>query len=1073
MPAPQRCQPLEQIFCGQCQKWTDLPCLSHAQRVRDASVLPYSVASLPHILYLDVPQHGQADKAVFAKEAVLPLTVFGPLIGVRSKKEPADVAFACGNATRKGLHYFHLESDETTNWMKYVRFAQSPEEQNLAAYEVHEASPLLPAPAVSPTRTHVIFVSTKTIQPGDELKVAYSLVYSQAYGGPDAPKAQPTRKNHAAASQTVEHDNPNASSTGKGLVRPEINPSVEPNAPTDTIIPPRPVTTVKRLRFTYKRNTPRPKPVPNGASVKDKENDTGQVAIEARPKKRRKLTDDSMEMPSFLLPNFLPPDEEDPVVNMPANAEVSAYGIAAVAVPDVAVEPEVAVGVGDFYDAGNDSLGGETSTSEPRVTVPQDDNGESTQPTEPVEQKRVADVSEVLIKQMDSLKSKAHLKLRNSGVCLVCGKHMKNLPEHLENMHTDADVQAVDDACFICHRKFKNRSSLTHHFNIVHRVVTTVPDEASQAAALEFMRRTGFLNYCCSKCRQTFPSKKLLDLHSFKHNKDHTDQHQRRCSECPFEAAKFADLVKHTSKHALSRKLQRFPCLLCGAEIGNSIREHMEIHHPEAFKLIKEAWKFQCPECRQTFPGNTNLNNHVSIQHKGWQCVYCGQRGARGWLVFDQHVRTHKIEKSFPCLVCDKSFKKYHRLCIHLRDSHQTESVQHPDMVAVADTAASALPPVMVERAIEHMRDTQQFSCYCWKCKQSFASFELLDLHAFRYLDSEDPQDDPRRECPACPFHAASFAELVQHTSQHRLRKLDRRPCLICGTSVKHVRAHIQQHHPDVMQRITETFEHPCPECGDRFRSRGALEFHTKVKHKGYQCWYCAKVFRASNLLGSHVVEHSVNGEYPCPACDKILPNYPQINVHYQACHDATRLKTCSVCQATFFGEDKLDQHMAASHSNADEREVSKTARCGRPLGAKPTRACDFCGKSFKSYQAMYYHRLTVHLGKKPKYALKVRVQCDRCGKMFSCKETLHNHVQWVHMDGGKKKLAYQKVRAERIAAGLPADPMCNYVRPRNRTAFEDFKYKCEECQLGYTWQISLTKHNESRHPEKILQQPK
>ncbi|XP_055350891.1 zinc finger protein 26-like [Paramacrobiotus metropolitanus] len=378
-------------------------------------------------------------------------------------------------------------------------------------------------------------------------------------------------------------------------------------------------------------------------------------------------------------------------------------------------------------------------------------------------------------------------------------------------------------------------------------------------------------------------------------------------------------------------------------------------------------------------------------------------------------------------------------------------------MAAVADSAL-AVSPAMVERAVEHMRETQKFSCYCVKCSQFFASFELLDLHTLGHSEPNELQDDPRRGCPVCSFHGASFAELVQHTSEHRLGKRDSRPCLICGQNVVGMRGHISEKHPDVMQRITGTWKHQCPECGERFSRRGKPDFHTKVKHKGFQCWCCAKVFQSSYLLGTHVVEHCVNGEYPCSMCDKILPSYTLVNVHYQTCHDTTRRKTCIVCQTTCVGQDKLDEHMATCHTDGTKKRSVRRA----PTSSCKSRTCEFCGKQFEKYGSWYYHRLYVHLGKP-----KERVHCNQCDKMFVDKQGLAMHIRWVHTGDARKK--YDRVRAERRAAGLPENPYPNYVDPRKRTAFADFKYKCEECQLGFVRQISLTKHNESRHREKTL----
>ncbi|XP_055334270.1 zinc finger protein 729-like isoform X2 [Paramacrobiotus metropolitanus] len=1076
MPTSPSCEPVEQIFCDQCQKWTSMPCISHAKRVPDTAVFPYSVASLPNVLYLDILPDGQSGKAVFAKEIIPSLTVFGPLISVLSKRKPADVAFACGSATKAGLHFFHLESDQISNWMKFVRFAAHSHEQNLAAYEIHEASPLLSsADAASPTRTHVIFVTTKTILPGDELKVAYSKIYSQAIGCPDWPTPHPTEADSRILDAGEMHK----------------ENSVESRSPVKKFIKARPQLSVvqstakqnfQKLHLIHNSKTNRVQPelvknsvptkifVPMSSAVstsvphpKNKENYADRVpkVSDARARKRRKLSDESVA-----LPNFLPPDE-DPVVNSPDNlSPIDAYTMTTAETPtvsvEVTVEPEVEGSV-VIFDHGNDDL---RSVPVPEELLDAGDSFESLA-VPPVAQKDAVLECDVLA-EMNMLKTKAHIGLSKNRRCLVCSERVWNLSDHLEKEHSEENVQALDDVCFFCRKKFKNNLSLLQHLQMVHRERAAMPDEATRMAALDFMRRTGFLQYRCVRCKKIFPKKHLLDLHSIIHNSDQADQPERKCSECPFWAETFLDLVKHTAKHQKASRKIRTPCLLCGIGVRGTPRGHMESNHPDEMKLIMATWKYQCPECRHRFARKFDLNVHVSKVHKGWQCVYCGQRepSGSGWLAFEEHLRTHKIDKKFPCLVCEKSFKNFHRLCIHIRDCHSADCLPHADMVAVANLTATVVAPELVERAIEMIRETEVFSCYCQFCKRAFASFELLDLHALQHAPTDNLEADPRRNCPACDFHAASFAELVQHTAQHRLYKDDQRPCVVCGATVARMRHHILQKHPAEMQRITEDWKHQCAECQEKFKTRGKMEFHIKVQHKGYQCWYCAKVFYNSVQFGTHVVEHSVNGQYPCPACDKILSNYPKVNNHYRKCHDATRMKTCSVCQTVCFGDNQLDEHMATRHGIVDDTgaKTKNTAAPTETTNISKRRTCNLCGKEFKNYASMHYHKSIVHLGRDRHLKPKVRTQCDECHEMFSSRQTLYNHKRWVHLGVNREK--FERKRAERRAAGIP-NP--RYIRPRNRTAYEDFQHKCEECQLGFVLAISLIKHNETRHPEKIV----
>ncbi|XP_055350888.1 PR domain zinc finger protein 15-like isoform X2 [Paramacrobiotus metropolitanus] len=642
-------------------------------------------------------------KAVFAKETIPRMTVFGPLIGELSTSKSADVAFACGKPTTKRLHYFQLESDKTSNWMKFVRFAATPEEQNLAAFEVKETSPLLSDPdAISPTRTHVLFVSTKAILPGDELKVAYSLIYCQDIGCPVRLNAQQAGDNVIAASHIGGDDHEDPSSTWKILVRTRthLRPIIVPRDGSG-----RPVNTV---RLMHNHNEPHSESTENGASLKDKENHSTRASdstiSDARAQKRRKL--------SIPVRKVLPPDK-DSAVNLPGDiAVVNAQEIAAVVTPVVSVEPEANTGVVGSDDAGTDKTGGD-------MPVLPDGSCRLTPSIEPVEDEGAVNAADAPIEKMNRLKSIAPLQLRKRGICPVCGKRVLNMAYHLGKMHTDKDIQK----------------------------------------------------------------------------------------------------------------------------------------------------------------------------------------------------------------------------------------------------------------------------------------------------------------------------------------------------------------HPAAMQRTTKTWKHKRPDCGERFSTQRTLEFHTEVQRKSLQCWYCARVFGTFSLLNSHVVDHRVNGKYPCPVCAKSLSTYPLLNIHYLMHHDPTRLMACSICQTACCGKDKLDEHMVTCHNNADPSGEttmtprSKTVRRGRPPGSK-SRVCDVCLKQFNNYQALWLHRRTVHLGKKLKLSpAKVPMQCSQCDKMYASKYTLLTHMRRKHIGDLQEK--NRNECTERIAAGLPASPHPRHIRPRLRTAFEDFQYECEECHLRFLWQISLKTHDTIRHPER------
>lgn len=124
--------------------------------------LPYENHSL--FLFLSV------EKAVFAHEEIPEHTVYGPLVGIlaSARQEGSSNRFAIGSK-EEGFLDFWLDSDDVSNWMKFVRMDQDPVFNNLIAYQQNR---------------EIYFATTRSIQSGEELKVWYSKSYEDDLNAP-------------------------------------------------------------------------------------------------------------------------------------------------------------------------------------------------------------------------------------------------------------------------------------------------------------------------------------------------------------------------------------------------------------------------------------------------------------------------------------------------------------------------------------------------------------------------------------------------------------------------------------------------------------------------------------------------------------------------------------------------------------------------------------------------------------------------------------------------------------------------------------------------------------------------
>ncbi|OQV16378.1 putative Zinc finger and BTB domain-containing protein 41 [Hypsibius exemplaris] len=142
--------------CDVCKVNKDGPCVIHTDAIADRPVVSFAMASLPDQLEIKSVQDVN-QKGVFSRVDIWKPTIFGPLVGLVSNECDPSVQFAL--QLKSGLfECFRLESDDHSNWMKFVRSAGDAATANLSAFQQDG---------------HVYFVSVRPLSQGDELRVGY------------------------------------------------------------------------------------------------------------------------------------------------------------------------------------------------------------------------------------------------------------------------------------------------------------------------------------------------------------------------------------------------------------------------------------------------------------------------------------------------------------------------------------------------------------------------------------------------------------------------------------------------------------------------------------------------------------------------------------------------------------------------------------------------------------------------------------------------------------------------------------------------------------------------------------
>lgn len=163
--------------------------------------------------------------------------------------------------------------------------------------------------------------------------------------------------------------------------------------------------------------------------------------------------------------------------------------------------------------------------------------------------------------------------------------------------------------CFICNKKFSNRSGIRYHLNQVH------------AKIKEFQ---------CEICKASFGAKRILTNHI---TGVHLGERNFKCQKCDKSFKTNANLYAHMKTHDND---YCFACDLC--DKSYKYHHHLKQHHI----TIHAKENIECELCDKVFPSNSNLL---------------------------LHMRTHKEEKH-TCEICQHVFGQKHYLQAHYRRMH-------------------------------------------------------------------------------------------------------------------------------------------------------------------------------------------------------------------------------------------------------------------------------------------------------------------------------------------------------------------------------------------------------------------
>ncbi|XP_066904483.1 PR domain zinc finger protein 10 isoform X2 [Halyomorpha halys] len=180
------------------------------QIICDKPVICRAVASLP-AKFLYFGKEAGPSKGVFAKKEIPKRAQFGPMEGIIQRTPCINkhhIELTIEN--NGGIEWLDVSNENISNWMKYVRQAESGEEQNLSLHQIGK---------------NLYFRALSRIAPQEELKVWYSMAYAKTRNLPllSFTKTRKGKKGSKSNLDLLEKENVTVSSSSKALKDVEVS----------------------------------------------------------------------------------------------------------------------------------------------------------------------------------------------------------------------------------------------------------------------------------------------------------------------------------------------------------------------------------------------------------------------------------------------------------------------------------------------------------------------------------------------------------------------------------------------------------------------------------------------------------------------------------------------------------------------------------------------------------------------------------------------------------------------------------------------------------------------------------